>query len=99
MNGRRVGTFSLGFILLGFGIVFLLGSFGLKLDYLFILSLWPIILIFLGLEILIFYFSNKQAQIRYDGGAIFLLIITTIFTFLLAGAQFVLSNHLYNWIY
>lgn len=74
---HRVGTITAGFSMIVFGVLLLLRSMYGLLDYNFIFSLWPVILIGLGVELLL---SNCFAkQIVYDKGSLVLLIIMTFF--------------------
>lgn len=96
MKNKRIGTFTLGASLILLGCVFALRALGLSLSYELILSFWPVILIMLGVEVLLCSFANKEDKLRYDGTAIFLLIVLTFFSMAMAGAEFILSNHLYD---
>lgn len=84
---RRVGTLSAGMIFVVFGIIFMTKVIFGYLNYMFILSLWPLILIILGLEILISYFAFKEESVKYDKGAIFLIVLLTLFSFAMAAAE------------
>ncbi|MFO1442400.1 hypothetical protein KDN24_04000 [Bacillus sp. Bva_UNVM-123] len=73
MRTWRVGTFSMGASLLFLGIFLLLSQiFGFKLVHV-MMSWWPVILIVLGLEILIFLFLSRQEKpfLKYDFFSIF----------------------------
>ena len=95
MKNRRVGTLTLGVVLIFTGILFLMRVFTDAIDVRMILSLWPAVLILLGVEILISYLIQKTEPVRYDGGAIFLMLLVCLFTFCMAGAEFVLENAAY----
>lgn len=79
---RRVGSLTCGIAMVGFGILFLLNTlFGL-VDYTEIISLWPLLLICLGVEMLISnmkYSDTERFMLIYDKGAIVLTILVTIF--------------------
>ena len=79
---RRVGSLTCGIAMVGFGILFLLNTlFGL-IDYTEIFSLWPLLLICLGVEMLISnmkYSDTERFTLVYDKGAIMLTILVTIF--------------------
>jgi len=79
---RRVGSFTCGIAMIGFGIMFLLHTlFGL-IKYTEIFSMWPLLLICLGAEILIAntkYGDSERFTLIYDKGAIVLMILVTIF--------------------
>ena len=93
LKGRRVGTFTTGIVLIMFGVMFLLRLIFPIINFSIILSLWPLILVFLGIEIIIAYIINKEEQMRYDVGAIFLVVILSFFSMGMAGMEFVI-NHL-----
>ncbi len=86
-RNHKVGTFSAGIVLIVLGMLFMLKTFGNILDYAIILSLWPVILILLGIEILISYFIQKEEKLKYDGGAIFIVIILTLFSMFMAFSE------------
>lgn len=74
---HRVGSITAGLSMVGFGIMFLLHTFGNLVSYQFIFSLWPIMLIGMGLELLISNFLEKR--IVYDKAAVFLMVVMTFF--------------------
>lgn len=92
LRGRRVGTLTAGIVLVLFGMLFLLRSLFPGLNFAVILSLWPIILIILGIEIILAYAINKEDQMKYDGGAIILVIGLAFFSMVMAGAEFAIAN-------
>lgn len=79
MKIRRVGTITLGTSLVFFGCILLLRLFNVTVSYELILKLWPFIFIFLGIEILVSHFSNREVQFKYDVGAILILAMLTAF--------------------
>lgn len=91
-NGRRVGTLSSGVIMVAFGLIFLLRIFIPAIDLKLILSLWPLILIFFGIEMIVSYFINKQEKMKYDAGAIALITVFSVFAMCMAGAEFIINN-------
>jgi hypothetical protein len=95
-NSHRVGTLTLGGMLITFGCLFLLRLFFPHLNYDYIFRLWPIILIFLGLEILAANFSKKQDKLIYDKTAIGLIIVLSFFTMGLAIVQLCLEYATYH---
>lgn len=80
MKTRKVGTFTLGAVLIVFGILFLLHAINISISYELIMKLWPSIFIFLGVEVLFSYFQDKEGKITYDGGAIAIMILLTLFS-------------------
>lgn len=93
VKGRRVGTFTAGIVLILFGILFLLRLSFPNINISMIVSIWPLILVFLGIEIIAAYVINKEEKIRYDAGAIALIIVLSFFAMGMAGTEFVI-NHL-----
>lgn len=82
---HRVGAFTSGFCMIGFGVLLLLHNFLDMMDYEQILGLWPLILIGMGVELLL---SNIfKSKIVYDKAAIVLLFAMTFLVMLLAGAD------------
>lgn len=91
MRIRRVGSITLGISLLVFGSIYLLRLFTNAITYEFILHLWPLILIFLGLEILITNFTAKNEEFKYDGWAILILIVLISFAMCMASMEFAME--------
>ncbi|AVQ45950.1 hypothetical protein B2H94_09850 [Clostridium sporogenes] len=93
LKGRRVGTLTAGIILVVFGVIFLLRLVTANINIYLIASLWPIILVLLGIEIIVAYIINKEEKMKYDFGAIVLVIILVFFAMGMGVAEFVI-NHL-----
>ncbi|GAA0063377.1 hypothetical protein CF067_11120 [Clostridium sporogenes] len=93
LRGRRVGTLTAGIILVVFGVIFLLRLVTANINIYLIASLWPIILVLLGIEIIVAYIINKEEKMKYDFGAIVLVIILVFFAMGMGVAEFVI-NHL-----
>lgn len=89
---HRVGSITFGLVLIVTGVLFLFHLFLPKLDYRMIYQFWPLILIFLGVEVLL---SNRkksyevwgeqgriveQSKVIYDVPAILLTIVLTAFS-------------------
>jgi len=73
MRTWRVGTFSMGASLLFLGIFLLLSKF-FSFDLLYVMtSWWPVILVVLGIEILVFLFLSRKEKpyLKYDFLSIF----------------------------
>ena len=82
---HRVGAFTSGFCMVGFGVMLLLHNLLDIMDYEMILGLWPLILIGMGIELLL---SNVfKSRIVYDHAAIVLLFVMTLFVLILAGVD------------
>lgn len=82
---HRVGAFTSGFCMVGFGVMPLLHNLLDVMDYEMILGLWPLILIGMGIELLL---SNVfKTRIVYDKAAIVLLFVMTLLVLVLAGVD------------
>lgn len=79
MRMHKVGTLTLGILLVTFGILFLLHICIPGLSYEVILKLWPIIFISLGIEILLANFKQTESKLIYDKTAFFLIIVLSFF--------------------
>jgi UDP-N-acetylmuramyl pentapeptide phosphotransferase/UDP-N-acetylglucosamine-1-phosphate transferase len=88
---HRVGTITFGGMLVTFGVLFLLRIFLVDLSYAIIFKLWPIIFIFLGLEILIANFKQKEEKLIYDKTAFALIIILSFFAMGMAITEFCIN--------
>ena len=71
---RRVGTFSLGLMLVAIGAIQLAQIFMPNVNVLSVVKYAPVVLIVLGIEVLI-YAARPDVKIKYDGISIFLCII------------------------
>ena len=91
-KGRRAGTLTAGVTLVVFGVLFLVSRITDNFDFSFIMSLWPVVLIFLGLEVIGAYLFNSDEKIRYDGWAIVLIMVMCGFSFAMAAAEFLVRN-------
>ena len=92
IKGRRVGTFTTGIVLIMFGIMFLLRLANPSIDYLKIASLWPLVLVILGIEIIVAYLINKEDIMKYDFGAIVLIIMLSFFAMCMGCMEYVLTH-------
>ena len=84
-RSHRVGSVTAGLTMVGYGVMFLLHLLFDLVDYQMMFSLWPVMLILLGLELLISNFSTKK--VVYDKAAIFRLILMTFFAMGMAVAD------------
>ncbi|KOR54508.1 LiaF transmembrane domain-containing protein [Clostridium botulinum] len=91
LKGRRVGTLTAGIILVVFGVMFLLRLVTANINISLIASFWPIILVILGVEIILAYIINKEEKMKYDFGAIVLVIILVFFATGMGVAEFVIT--------
>lgn len=88
---RRVGTCTFGVSLILFGIIFLIKLIFKTISYTFIFKCWPVILIFLGVEILIPYIKGNSENIKYDWVSFILIGFITMFTIGMACVDFIIS--------
>lgn len=91
-RSHRVGTFTLGGMLITFGIIFLLRIFISAISFSIVFKLWPIIFIFLGLEILIANFNQKEEKLVYDKTAFALIIILSFFAMGMSMVEFIMDQ-------
>lgn len=92
IKGRRVGTFTTGIVLIMFGIMFLLRLTSLNIDYLMIATLWPLVLVLLGIEIIVAYLINKVETMNYDFAAIFLIVMLSFFAMGMGCMEYVITH-------
>lgn len=99
MKIRRVGSITGGLILILTGILCLVHIFCPALRYEYILRGWPLILIFIGVEMLMAnIFHKENVEIKYDAAAIVLVFILVIFALCMGFLQFMAeyySGYLY----
>lgn len=87
MKNKRVGTISMGIVLIFFGVLMFVSQVsGFSAVEIFI-KFWPGILIILGLEILYYVYTNKseETRIKYDGFSIFIVSIVLILNIFVYG--------------
>lgn len=93
---RRIGSVTFGLVLIITGVLFLFHLFFPTFDYFLIYRFWPVILIFLGVEVLLGSRQKnyevldekgkvvEQSKMVYDVPAIFLMMILTGFSIFMA---------------
>lgn len=97
MKTRRVGSITCGILLIGFGILFLLHMLVPAVTYLFIFRLWPLILIVLGVEMMISNIRLKETVLKYDMGAIFLVLLLALFAMGMGIVEFCIDHAPVYW--
>ncbi|MEW5783757.1 MAG: DUF5668 domain-containing protein [Bacillota bacterium] len=83
MRQWRVGSFSMGLVLVLMGVGLLLDRFsGITSSLEIIINWWPAVLILLGLEVLAagFLFRSEQVRLKYDFFSMFLVALFFIFS-------------------
>lgn len=88
---HRVGTITFGCTLIIFGVLFLLHMIVPSFGYEFIFRLWPCILIFLGIEILVGHYKEGSTFV-YDKASIFLLVVLSFFSLVMASIDYLVQN-------
>lgn len=90
---HRLGSITTGATLVVGGVLFLLCSVFNIMTYEMVFSYWPVILVGLGIEIL--FFNAKGGNVKYDKGAVFMLLLMTVLSMGLAGADMIFKYA--NW--
>ena len=78
MKNKRVGTISMGIVLIGFGILILISQINQLSAVELAMKFWPMILILIGGEVLWYSYKTKDDEdikIRYDILSIFIVMI------------------------
>ncbi|KAB3530550.1 LiaF transmembrane domain-containing protein [Alkaliphilus serpentinus] len=80
MRQWRVGTLSMGLTLIVLGITLLLSMINGYEIASYVIKFWPVILIVIGVEILLYIYLSKEEspKVKYDGFSIFMIILIAI---------------------
>ena len=80
MKIKRVGTISMGVVLIAFGVILFLSQINKFSALNMLLKTWPVILILIGLEVLWYRYASKDegSVIKYDFFSIFTIFIILI---------------------
>jgi len=80
MKIKRVGTISMGVMLIAFGVILFLSLINKFSALNMVLKMWPVVLILIGLEVLWYRYASKDegVVIKYDLFSIFLIFIILI---------------------
>lgn len=97
MRTRRVGSFTCGVLLILFGVLFILHMLVPAVTYGFIFRLWPVILIFLGVEIIFSNLKVTEIEMKYDLGAIVLIMLLTLFSMVMGAMEFCMAHASMYW--
>ena len=92
MKQRRVGTITLGGILILYGVAFLLHTFVEGISYYLIFRLWPVIFLALGIEVLFASINWKEQEFKYDFAAIIIVCILVVFAMGMAGLDWMYAH-------
>ncbi len=92
---KRIGINTLGILLIVFGIILSIQMF-VKTDlFRYILLLWPVIFVSLGIETL-YYNNNKKINVKFDIGTTFCILTILFIAFVFGILNFGLNQVLYN---
>ena len=94
---HRVGAITAGCSMIIFGVLFLLHVALDLISYRTIFSLWPLMLVGLGTELLAASMGNKSMV--YDKAAVVLLFLVTLFAMGMAGADLCFAYMADHWMY
>jgi len=92
-SSRRIGTLTMGMMLVLMGLAFMSHLVWPAIDYLALIDFWPVILILLGIETIASYVVNREDRLKYDGWAIVILIVLTGFAMCMGAIQFVMEQY------
>ncbi|MCM1174107.1 MAG: DUF5668 domain-containing protein [Blautia sp.] len=87
---HRVGTVTCGIVLILYGVLFLIRMVLPALDYQMIFDCWPVVLIFLGVEILIGCIGKnaEKRKFQYDFGSVLIIMLMMLFAMLMAAVDY-----------
>ena len=87
---RRVGSITCGLMLVLYGILFMVHIIQPRLNYTVIFELWPLILVFLGVEILASSTPKSQEKKKYvyDFAAVLLIFIVAFFAMIMSAVSY-----------
>lgn len=74
-TNKRIGTFTLGISLCYIGITLVLSLFVNLNIILLLVRLFPLMLVVLGLELILYTAQKKEEKLKYDGISIFLILL------------------------
>ncbi len=96
---RRVGSVTFGLTLILFGVLFLVNMLLPMLHYEVIFRLWPVVFIFLGIEILVENHRSNTEKCRfvYDFPAIVMLALMLLFAMLMAAVDYAFTYQNLYW--
>lgn len=94
-NEKRVGTYTFGVMLIIIGISVLIMTFT-KFDFFkYLLTLWPIVLIGLGIEVL-YLNSKSNIKVKIDFISIILMLVVLFFTAIFSLGNYFVNKILYD---
>lgn len=91
IKAHRIGTFTFGISLIGFGILFLINTVFHILGYGIILKVWPVVFILLGIEILLANMKQDGEVVIYDKAAVAMIAVLLVFAMVIGFISQVVS--------
>lgn len=87
---HRVGTVTCGLVLILYGIMFLVRMALPSIDYRLIFECWPVVLIFLGVEILLGCMGKnaEKRNFKYDFGSVLIILLMLLFSMIMAAVDY-----------
>ena len=87
MRTHKVGTVTLGIMLILFGVLFLIHLWTGALSFHIIFDLWPLVFLFLGAEVFLSLLPLSNTEFRLDGWSIVLLCVLMLFAMAMGAAD------------
>lgn len=87
MRKHRVGTITLGCVLILMGGLCMAHMFIPSLSYAAIFRFWPVILIALGVEVLLAQGRSEKVEFFYDGWAMVMMVLLILLCMFLAAVE------------
>jgi len=107
---RRLGSVTFGIVMIALGIIMIINAIFAEFDLVLLLRFWPVILVFLGIEVLLgnHYKSTEiinpegkaieQNKVIYDIPAVIMMSITLFMVYIIALAEWLYKNET-AWFY
>ena len=87
MTTRKVGTLTLGGMLIFYGVLFLVHLFTGAVSYELIFRLWPVMFLMLGTEVLLSALPKSGAHFKLDVASVVLVCLLILFAVSMAGVD------------
>lgn len=87
---HRVGAVTCGLVLILYGIMFLVRMALPSINYRLIFECWPVVLIFLGVEILLGCIGKnaEKRNFKYDFGSVLIILLMLLFSMIMAAVDY-----------
>lgn len=87
MTRRKVGSLTLGCMLIFYGVLFLVHLFTNAVSYELIFRLWPVMFLMLGTEVLLSALPKSGEHFKLDAASVVLLCLLILFAMAMAGVD------------